>query len=98
LFREAQSLLCNEAAAQVCAIRYYLHIRLQGELLLDQEGLELSDIVEAQAEAENIARELSGDLLLDVERAEVNAVEITGTARNVLFSVLMCGSTQLISI
>ncbi len=85
-------------AAQVCAIRYYFHIRLQGKLLLDQEGLELSDIAEAQAEAENIARELSDDLLFDVERAEVNAVEVTDTARNVLFSVLICGSTQLISI
>ena len=79
-------------------MRYYFHIRLRGELLPDREGIELPDIVEAQAEAETIARELSDSLLLDVERAEANAVEVTGAARNVLFSVLMCGSTQPISI
>jgi len=67
-------------------------------LFLDQEGLELSDIAEAQTEAETIARELSDDLILDVGSAKTNAVEVAGSASNILFSVLMRGSTQPISI
>jgi hypothetical protein len=79
-------------------MRYNFHIRLRGELHPDREGIELPDIAEAQAEAEKIARELSDDLILDVGSAEANAVEVAGSASNILFNVLMCGPIQPVSI
>lgn len=49
--------------------KYYLHIRDGGQLIKDQEGVELPSVVSAKGEAEEAAREIlagkvrSGDII-----------------------------------
>lgn len=70
-------------------MRYYFHVRLKGELFLDQNGVEMNDIVEVRVEAEKIASELAEDLILDFECAGANAVEVTSNSNKSLLRVMM---------
>ena len=70
-------------------MRYYFHVRLKGELFLDQNGVEMNDIVEVRVEAEKIASELAEDLILDFECAGANAVEVTNNSHRSLLRVMM---------
>jgi len=89
LFEAQLSILCELEAVHSCAMRYYFHVRLKGELLLDQNGIELNDIVEVRAEAEKIARELAEDIILDFDCEGANAVEVTSNSNRNLFRVMM---------
>jgi hypothetical protein len=45
------------------ALRFFFHIRRDGELVLDDQGTELPDIAAARREAEQAARELLAEAI-----------------------------------
>ena len=57
--------------------RYFFHVRsIDGGVAKDTQGVELSDLATARAEAEQSAVELSLEALESDELVEVEAVEI----------------------
>ena len=67
---------------------YYFHIRSEGSLIEDEEGLDLSDLDRAKAEALESARDIIADRALSGEPASLNDVfEITGESGEILLTI-----------
>ena len=60
--------------------RYYFHVRRDGQLIRDEEGVDLSDISAAKQEALKGARELLADAIKTGRRTVPDALVVTDEA------------------
>jgi hypothetical protein len=67
--------------------RYYFHIRDGRTLVLDEEGMECRDLLEAQGEALDSARDLAKEAMLSGARGPIAQIEIEDEDGNAVAGV-----------
>lgn len=60
-------------------MRYYLNVRTDNELIVDEEGIELPDLVDVAAEARQAARDIVADRVKHGDKVDEGVFEILDT-------------------
>jgi hypothetical protein len=68
-------------------MRYYFHVRIEGDLILDDEGIELENDELAREEAIKSAAELMREYPQNVKRASPQSISVADETGRELFIV-----------